>query len=168
MSEPNLTLNKIGPESDPLLRNLLQCYLHDMAEWFGIDTQPDGLYPYDTAPIWKGNYAVYLAKAGDSIAGFAMIGSASPWLADPGAHDVHEFFVLRRFRRCKLGHRMAVFLWNEYPGGWLVRVLEANAPALRFWRTTISNYAGESCKEDERVINGRSWRFFRFVSKRTG
>jgi predicted acetyltransferase len=160
----NLSISKVGPEAEFVLRNLFEHYLHDMSEWFEIDTKADGSYSYDTSSIWRDGYEAYLANVGDSITGFALVGSAAEWLGDIGACDVHEFFVLRRFRRSGIGQRMATLLWNERPGEWLVRVLEANVPALPFWRSTISIYSGGGYKEEERVINGRAWRFFRFVS----
>ena len=147
-----------------MLRNLLQYYLHDMAEWFEVDTQADGRYSYDTSSIWTNGHDAYLAKVGDSPAGFALVGSAKEWLGDTGAHDMHEFFVIRRFRRNGFGQTMATLVWNERPGKWLVRVLEANATAVLFWRTAIASHSDGSYEEEGRTINGRSWRFFRFVS----
>ncbi len=160
----DLSISKIGPESDVVLGNLFQHYLHDMAEWFEIDTQTDGSYSYDTSSVWRNGYDAYLAKVGDSIAGFALVGSAAEWLGDIGAHDVHEFFVIRKFRRSGCGRRMATLLWNGRPGEWLVRVLEANTPAVLFWRSAIAAHSRDSYEEEERVVNGRPWRFFRFVS----
>ena len=78
----SLSISKIGPESDVLLRNLFEHYIHDMAEWFEIDTKADGSYSYDTSVIWENGYDAYLAKIGDSIAGFALVGSALEWLGD--------------------------------------------------------------------------------------
>jgi len=147
-----------------VLRNLFEHYLHDMSEWFEIDTQADGSYTYDTALIWKDGYDAYLAKVGDSITGFALVGPADEWWGDIGGYDVHEFFVLRRFRRSGIGQRMATLLWNERPGAWLVRVLEANAPAVNFWRATVASYSRGSYEEKGRIMNGRPWRFFQFVS----
>src|SRR5882724_10719387 len=99
MSQPDLSISKIGPESDLLLRNLFEHYIHDMTEWFEIDTKADGSYSYDTSQVWKSGSDAYLARVGDSIAGFALIGSAADWLGGTAAHDVREFFVIRRFRR---------------------------------------------------------------------
>jgi predicted acetyltransferase len=164
MLPSGLAISRIGPESDVLLRNLFEHYCHDMSEWFDFDTRTDGSYCYDTASVWAKGSTAYLARVGPSIAGFALIGSGSDWLGDVGAHDVNEFFVMRRFRRHGVGQRMATLLWNEYPGEWLVRVLEANAPATVFWRTAISGYSPGSYQEEQRVIEERSWRFFRFVS----
>jgi predicted acetyltransferase len=135
-----------------------------MSEWFGLDTQADGSYSYDLSSIWEKGYDAYLAKLGDSIAGFALVGSAVEWLGDIGAQDVHEFFVIRGFRRSGCGLRMATLLWNERPGEWLVRILELNAPAVLFWRTAISSHSRGSYVEEGRIVKERAWRFFRFVS----
>lgn len=135
-----------------------------MSAWFDVDTRADGTYSYDTSVIWEKGYDAYLAKVGDSIAGFAIVASAAEWLSDIGAHDILEFFILRKFRLSGIGHRMATLLWNEYPGEWLVRVLEANAPAIAFWRTALATYSRDSYKEEERIVNGRPWRFFRLAS----
>ncbi len=156
----DLFISKIGPESDAVLRNLLEHYIYDMSEWFEIDT-------YDTAPIWSGSYDVYLAKVGDSIAGFAIAGSADEWIGDSGVNDVHEFFVMRKFRRSGLGQRIATLLWSERPGEWLVRVLEANTPAVLFWRNAITSHSHGVYEEEERIVKRRPWRFFRFVSNGT-
>jgi predicted acetyltransferase len=163
MPPSDFTITKIGPESDLILRNLFEHYIHDMAEWFEIDTQPDGSYSYDTSSIWAKGYDAYLAKLGDSLAGFAIIGDADDWLSE-GACDVHEFFVIRRYRRSGLGFKMATFLWNERPGEWLVRVLETN-PAVGFWRRIIATYSGGAFQEVAHTENGRAWRFFKFVSR---
>jgi predicted acetyltransferase len=164
VSPSKFSISKIGPESEVVLRNLFQYYLHDMAEWFEVNTNADGSYSYDTSSIWANGYDAYLAKVGDSLAGFALIGSAEEWLDDIGAHDTHEFFVIRRFRRNGIGQTMATLVWDERPGQWLVRVLEANAPAVLFWRTAVASYSDGSYAEEGRTVNGRSWRFFRFVS----
>jgi predicted acetyltransferase len=164
LSQSDLSVSKIGPESQAALQNLFEHYLHDMAEWFEVDTKPAGGHAYDTSSIWENGCDAYLAKLGDSPVGFAVVGSAVEWLGDIGAHDVHEFFVIRGFRRSGVGQRMAAVLWDERPGNWLVRVLEANAPAVHFWRSAISTHSRGSYEEEGRIVNGRSWRFFRFVS----
>ena len=167
MSASRLLISKIGPESDVLLRNLFEHYIHDMAEWFEIDTKADGSYSYGTSAVWENQSDVYLAKIDESIVGFAIIGSAAEWLGNNGVRDVHEFFIIRRFRRSGFGQRMATLLWNECPGEWLVRVLEINVPALLFWRAAISAHSRNLYEEERRIVNGRPWRFLRFVSMRT-
>jgi predicted acetyltransferase len=160
----DLVISKLGPESDTLLRNLFELYCHDMSEWIEIDTGADGRYAHDTSSVWRDGSEVYLVRVGDSIAGFALIGSGAEWGDKIEARDVHEFFVMRRFRCRGVGQSMTTFLWKKHPGEWLVRVLEANAPALLFWRNAISRYSRGSYQEERRIVNGRPWRFLRFAS----
>jgi predicted acetyltransferase len=77
---------------------------------------------------------------------------------------VREFFVLPGFRRSRVGQHMATHIWNEHAGEWLVRVLEANAAALAFWRAAIAGYTHGRHKEECRLVKGRPWVFFRFTS----
>ncbi len=42
MPDSNLSISRIGPESQQVLGNLFEHYLHDMAEWFLFDTKADG------------------------------------------------------------------------------------------------------------------------------
>ena len=162
---PGFSFAKIGPGSEAVLRGLFRHYVRDMAVWFDVETNPKGSYTYEIAGIWEKGYEAYLAKAGDSVAGFALVGSAEEWLGEVRVHDVHEFFVLRGFRHVGIGQQMATHIWNEHPGDWLVRVLEANAPALAFWRVAIEGYSRGSHREQRRFISGRPWAFFRFTSE---
>ena len=158
MSSSKFSISKIGPESEVVLQNLFDQYVRDMAEWFDVDS-------YDVSSIWAKGYDAYLAMVGDSLAGFALIGSADQWLDETGTHDVHEFFVTRSFRRSGVGEGMATLLWNERPGKWLVRVLEANSGAVLFWRTAIAKYSCGLYTEEDRIVKGRPWRFFNFTAK---
>jgi predicted acetyltransferase len=155
---------KIGSDSEAVLRNLFQHYLRDMAEWFEVETNPDGSYAHDISAIWVKGVETYLAKVDGSVAGFALVGSANEWLDEAGAHDVQEFFVLPRFRRNGVGQHLATHIWNEHSGAWVVRVLNANGIALAFWRAAIARYALGSPKEEARLVKGREWVFFRFTS----
>jgi len=158
-------MTRIGPESDRLLRNLFELYIHDMAQWFDIELKADGTYSYDTTKVWSKGWAAYVARMGGAIAGFGLIASAEEWIGEQGVSDVREFFVIRRYRRNGLGRKMAETLWNQRPGEWLVRVLEENTPAVGFWRETIARYSGNRYREESRIVNGRSWLFLRFASR---
>jgi predicted acetyltransferase len=154
MTPSDLLLSKIGPESDALLRKLFEHYCRDMAQWFDL---PPG-FVYDTSAMWARGDEVYLAHVAGEIDGFAIIGS------DEGVLDIREFFVMRSYRRNGVGQGMATLLWNEHPGKWLVRVLEANAPAVQFWRAAIASYSKGEYQEEGHIAKGSSWRYFRFLA----
>ena len=48
------TFDRVGPEADPILRNLYEHYVHDMSEWFGINVRADGAFGHDTSPSGAG------------------------------------------------------------------------------------------------------------------
>jgi predicted acetyltransferase len=166
MTTPSITVTKVGADADPIVTNLFEHYLHDMAEWFEFDTREDGRYGYDMSLHRSRGDQVFLARVGNALAGFAITSTVSKWLQPPETHDVMEFFVMRRYRRSGVGATLATTIWDENPGRWLVRVLERNAPALPFWRTIISTYANNTQVEERRLIDDNLWTFFRFDSRR--
>jgi predicted acetyltransferase len=135
-----LTIHPVGRESDEILVNLFQHYLHDMAESFKFEVGNDGRYRYDTSPHWENRDPVYLARVNGALAGFAIVGSAERWIDDAGVRDVNAFFVIRRHRRSGIGESLVREVWGNHPGRWLVRVLETNVPAAAFWKKVIEAY----------------------------
>ena len=151
-----IAIDPVGPEGEGILANLFQLYAHDMAEWFRLDIGDDGRYRHDLLRHWQNRDPIYFARVGRVLAGFAIVGSGEQWIGDPGAHDIAEFFVLRRHRRGGVGRAMARAVWDRHPGRWLVRVLAANGGALDFWKTTIAAYTGGRYEERQVVPDGKT------------
>lgn len=148
--------------ADPILRNLFEFYLHDMAEWFRFDQGPDGRYTQSTERYWDTGHEVYLLTASGIPIGFALVGPARD---SPQTTDMVEFFVVRRHRREGVGREFAEHIWRIHPGNWLVRVYRKNEPALPFWRRTIAGYTGGDYVGETRPENGKSWAYFTFRSR---
>ena len=46
-------VQKVDQSADPILRNLFELYLHDMAEWFEFDTSSEGSFSFPTQQeVW--------------------------------------------------------------------------------------------------------------------
>lgn len=154
---------RVDRGADRVLRNLIEHYLHDMAEWFEFDTGEDGAYEYSTDEVWDAGCDVFLAYVGDIPVGFALVADAESRVPGANARDLKEFFVVRRHRRSGLGTRLARHVWDAYPGAWLVRVYQGNRPAMPFWRRTIDDYTGGRFREEARTgADGRAWSYFTF------
>jgi predicted acetyltransferase len=65
-----------------------------------------------------------------------------------------EFFILRKFRRQRVGERAAVLLFDRFPGRWEVRQRSSNQPATAFWRSAIGRYT----RFEEELIDDERWR----------
>ena len=81
------------------------------------------------------------------IAGFALLRSDfDPLTGIPGM-VVSEFYVLPAYRNQGIGNAAAVKLWDQFPGQWTVRVMNANKAALPFWQHAIQRYTGGNYQE---------------------
>lgn len=160
-------LQRATPDEDPLLRNLLELYIHDLSELFPVEVGPDGRFGYDKlARYWAepDRRHAFLIRCSTRVVGFALATRGSPASDDPEDLDVAEFFVLRRYRRSGVGRRAAVLLWDGVPGRWVVRVSEANRAGVPFWREVVSSYTAGDFAESQRTGDPHGWRVFRFAS----
>lgn len=167
MSASDFRVDRVGRSSDQILRNLMEHYLHDMAEWFEFDSREDGSYSYATDRFWGDGFAVFVAYSEVIPIGFAVVGSAEHWVGDETARDLVEFFVVRKYRRKGVGRIFAEHVWNLYPGKWVVRVLQRNLPALPFWRAAVSGYTRGAFDEDIHEVEGLRWSCFTFQKNET-
>ena len=154
----------VDESTDPVLRNLFEHYLHDMAQWFEFDTQSDGRYECSTREMWDKPFTVYFAYAGAIPIGFGLVGSAEAWTGDATVLDMDEFFVIRRYRRHGVGAALANHIWDQHPGPWLVRVLRANLPAMPFWRGIVAARSGNDFQEQTLTSNQRLWSYLTFAN----
>ena len=162
MTAPKFRVERIDRSSDQILKNLMEHYLHDMAEWFEFDSTEDGSYSYSTDHIWDEGFDVFLVYSDVIPIGFAIVGSGERWIEDKNARDLDEFFVIRRYRRRGVGQFLAEHVWSLYPGKWVVRVFQNNLPALPFWRVVVSGYTGGAYEENIREVEGLRWSYFTF------
>lgn len=151
--------------NDRTLRYLLEFYFHDLAEWFKFDQQPEGNYADSSEQYWREDCDVYLLYIEGIPIGFSIVGSADPWLSGSGARDMTEFFIVRRHRRTDVGRKFASYVWDLYPGPWLVRVFRSNAPALPFWRKVISEYSAGRHEELGVQKHDAYWSYFTFETR---
>ena len=164
----DIRIRRVGSAADTALRNLFEHYLHDMAEWFELDTNEEGAYAYPTEEIWAHDLTVFLAYSGVIPVAFALVDAAGSRVPGSNARDLKEFFVVRRHRRSGVGRTFAAYVWNQFPGEWLVRVYQGNRPAMPFWRRVIGDYTGGRFRESTVDANGRAWSYFTFSSDNGG
>lgn len=82
------TVKKVDQSADPILRNLFELYLHDMAEWFEFDTSPEGNYSFPTGQeVWDKGNDVYIVYSGEIPIAFGLVGLADKHDETPGMSD---------------------------------------------------------------------------------
>lgn len=135
---------------------LLELYVYDFSELLGLDVGDDGRFvlpsfdDYWTDP----RRHAFLVHVDDKLAGFALVQQRSYFSGDESVCDMAEFFVLRRYRRCGVGERVATALFDRFAGWWEVRQKLQNVAATAFWRRVIDRYTrgkfADSVRDDTR------------------
>ena len=156
----NVELIKAQDHDFSVVQNMIRFYVYDMSEfmgWYlpehglfgGVDDQPEywGQIPEDPdvrwSPGWKG--IAYIIRVDGVLAGFALV----RWTDKGGErlYDIGEFFILRKFRRQRIGTQVAHTLFSRYPGQWQIRQMLGNKPAQHFWRAAVSQYGSGTFQE---------------------
>jgi predicted acetyltransferase len=140
------------------LRNLFQLYAYDFSEILPLDVDERGRFKEDRLDAcWTDSWRFpFLLRAGDHLAGFALIHRKSRLSGADDVWDMAEFFVLRRYRRAGVGTTAAHRVFAKHPGKWEVRQRNANPLATAFWRGAISTYT-KGCFTEELLDDDR-WR----------
>jgi predicted acetyltransferase len=116
----------------PVVRHLLELYLHDFSVFTDDDVDDDGRFGYDHLDSYwaEPGRVPFLFRVDGRLAGFALVRTGAP-------HDMAEFFVMRKYRRGGIGRTAARQLFARFPGEWQVRQMRANVDATAFWRRAI-------------------------------
>ena len=145
----------------PVIDHLLQLYKYDFSEFAPIgspygEVGEEGRFTYPGLDnYWRDRTHIpLLIRADDRIAGFVLVHQWSA-LEQPLDHAVAEFFVLRKYRRARVGTRAALSIFRRYPGRWEVGVAWYNPPALAFWRKVTEEAAPG--KVEEIAGDGKRW-----------
>ncbi len=164
MAEPvvhEVTIEEVPAPGRPILERLLQLYLHDFSEHAPLgsphgEVGEDGLFVYSWLDgYWREEGRVpLLVRADGHIAGFALLNRWSA-LDRPLDRSVAEFFVLRKYRRARVGTRAAGLIFRRYRGRWEVPVAGYNPQALRFWRSAIDALGPQGVTEQ--MGDGGRW-----------
>ncbi len=166
MSDGQIEVVPAAPEQQPILANLLELYAHDFSEFHGIELAEDGRFGYKSLPLYwsEPDRHPFLVKIDGKLAGFALVKKGSEISGRNDVWDMAEFFLARGYRRRGFGTQIASSIWNQLPGAWEVRVMEANVSALDFWGHAVSNFAGELIQPAEVEKDGERWNLFSFKS----
>jgi len=129
-------------EQKPLMVQLMQLYLYDFTEFTGDDILDNGFYQYSYLDrYWEeaGRYPFFI-QVDEKLAGFVLIRTTQE--AGVDVHHIAEFFVLKKYRRQRIGRSAAWEAFDLFPGNWRVFEIPENLPAQSFWRRTIHEYTG--------------------------
>jgi len=158
------------PEQEPILRNMLELYIHDFSQFVPLELGPDGRFGYPSLSLYWSDPDRFplLIHTDGKLAGLALVKKESASSATGAVWDLAEFFILRAYRRRGVGLKTAHQLWAKFPGPWQVRVMQSNQPACAFWQTAIEAFTGAVIDPEAIENQARKWDVFLFQSTAAG
>jgi predicted acetyltransferase len=139
-------------EQAGVLENLMYLYLYDFSEFTGDEVDEQGLFTDEHLHLYwiePGRYP-FLIQVDGMHAGFVLVRrlpTEGEGVSNSPAHSIAEFFILRKYRRQKIGQQAAWSIFDRFPGRWLVGEISENLPAQAFWRKIIGEYTGGNYQE---------------------
>lgn len=142
-----------------IIAHLWPLYQYDLSEYGGTPINADGLfeepsmrehdYRTDLEMWWRnaGRLNPFLIRIDGRAAGLVVIGVAPAFAPADSDYFVHEFFILRGFRRQGIAQAIATEIFTQFCGRWELHVLPPNQPAIAFWRKVLQTVAGDSYTE---------------------
>ena len=83
----------------------------------------------------------------DKPVGFALVSRPPRHQRDSIDFRLAEFFVVADQRRLGIGKEAAALIFNRFGGTWEVNEFQYNKPAIRFWRSVVSDYTNGRFRE---------------------
>jgi predicted acetyltransferase len=131
------------PETEKsVLRQMLELYAYDFSEFDGADVNEHGYYGYTYFDYYwtEETRNPFFIRVDGKLAGFALLNEYCYLIKEPGTMSIAEFFIMRKFRRQGIGKRVAIQVFDKFPGKWEVIQHGENEPSQVFWEHVIQEY----------------------------
>lgn len=153
-----VTIDRVERGQHDALRQLMQLYVYDFSPLLGLDVEDSGRFAdRPLEPYWDdATRSAHFIRVEGRLAGFALIRRGSRLSDDANTWDMEEFFVLRRYRRRRVGEQAAHALFASHRGPWEIRQRTENAGATTFWRHAIASYTANSFTQSN--VDNERWR----------
>ena len=141
-------LDKVKRKDKRVLFQLLQYLLFEISGNDTTSMNQKGVFEYP----WFKNYftdkdrSAYLIKGknNNELLGFAMVNKHTQKFED--GHSIAEFMILPKYRRQKIGKKVAIDIFNLYKGNWEIQPSNNSPRAFTFWDTVIKEYTNDNYK----------------------
>ena len=147
-------LEKVKVEDKDILYRLLQYSLFEESLTDLKEMNNEALFEYKWFDSYfeENNREAYFIKEQETnkILGFAMV---NQYLQKSGdGHSIAEFMVIPKYRRLKIGKRVAKELFDMHKGNWEVKPVSGSSLAYSFWKNVIDEYTSNNNKFEDGIF----------------
>ena len=150
----NYYLKKVEKNKKELLFRLLQYSLYEESKNDGNEMNNDGIFEYKYFDLYFSDSSreayFIMEKDSDKILGFVMINEYLKIVKE--GHSIAEFLVLPKYRRNKIGKRVAMECINKYKGKWEISPSLGSDVAYSFWNNVVKSLTKDYRFDEENKI----------------
>ena len=138
----NVIIEPIAIEQKSVFVQMMELYNYDFSEFSQDDINEYGYFGYSRIDdYWndKGRYPFFIRVNG-KLAGLVLVRSCSEYNELKNPHSIAEFFIMKKYRKQKVGKTVANKIFDRFPGGWEISVWSNNKTAKTFWKSVVNEY----------------------------
>ena len=140
----NYKLEKVIYDKKDILYNLLQFALYDGSRYIENELDENSKFKYK----WFDNYftdnnrSAYFIKNNNLYIGFVMINENLKF--NNCGKSIAEFLIMPQYRRCHIGKKVAIEIFEKNKGYWEVQPIKNSEQAYLFWKNVIEEYTNNN------------------------
>ena len=135
-------LSNVKNEEREILYRLLQYSLFEESENDLNEMNSEAVFEYkyfDSYFTDNNRYAYFIKEKGTNrLLGFVMVNEYMQKYMN--GHSIAEYLVIPKYRRNKIGKKIAFAIFDKFPGNWEVKPSYNSEKAYKFWKKTIEEY----------------------------
>ena len=147
-------LSEVKKEEKEILYRLLQYSLFEESEYDLNEMTEEAIFEYKYFDLYfteENRYAFFIKEQEtDKLLGFVMINKYMQKFED--GHSIAEYLVIPKYRRNKIGKKIAFEIFDKYPGNWEVKPSYNSEKAYLFWKNTIEEYTNNNCRFEDGIF----------------
>jgi len=150
----NIILDRIKEEEKDVLYRLLEYSLFEESLNDGNEMNDDAIFEYkyfDSYFTDNDRDAFFVReRETNKLLGFVMINTYMQKCSS--GHSIAEFMIIPKYRRNKIGQKVAFECFDMYKGNWEVSPSYGSDSAYNFWKKVIDEYTNDDNKLNDGIF----------------
>ena len=146
----NIILDRVTKENKDVLFRLLEYSLFEESSNDGNEMNDEAIfeYKYFDSYFTENDREAFFVKEQETnkLLGFVMINTYMQKCSS--GHSIAEFMIIPKYRRNKIGKKVAFECFDMYKGNWEVSPSYGSELAYNFWKKVIDEYTN-----DDNILN---------------
>ena len=150
----NIILDRVTKENKDVLFRLLEYSLFEESSNDGNEMNDEAIfeYKYFDSYFTENDREAFFVREQETnkLLGFVMINTYMQKCSS--GHSIAEFMIIPKYRRKKIGKKVAFECFDMYKGNWEVSPSYGSESAYNFWKKVIDEYTNDDNKLNDGIF----------------